>query len=165
MERRLVEWLFAPGPWGITAVLFFSALVVSLLPLPDDGKVEAMRRVLAALAVLHFFMMRSVILMCLLEWLLSAFSFIPQYFLSVAIFAFACHALIGAALDSVWLRFGARIAGALYVWAGLDLVRAYSDGDTSALKTFWLSWLMTPPLVRRLLARRARRRLEALRAK
>lgn len=165
MEWRLLDWLFAPGTWGNTAALFFlSALVVAFLPLSDDGKLETMRRVLPVLAVLHFFMMRSVILLCFLEVALSVLSVIAQYVLSAVVFAAVCHALLGCRMDSGWLLLGARIAGAFYTWSGLDIVRAYRDENTSSLKTLWLSWLMTPLLARRLLARRARRRIEELRA-
>ena len=164
MERRFLDWLFAPGAWGNTAALFFlSALVVAFLPLSDDGKLETMRRVLPVLAVLHFFMMRSAILMCLLEVALSVLSVIAQYVLSAVVFALAAHAFANAGMDSGWLQLGARLAGAFYTWSGLDIVHAYGDENTSSLKTLWLSWLMTPLLARRLLVRRARLRIEELR--
>lgn len=161
-----MEWLFAPGAGGITVTLFFlSSLLVYFLPMTDDEKIRAILSTTLVLAVLYFFTARCESLMRFFDKLLSVLSSITLYVLTVCIFAVACHALTGVAIESAWLRIVAQIASASYVWAGLRLVRMYCGADTSVLKMVWLSWFMTPLLTERLLARRARVQMEVLMAK
>ena len=166
MERRVLEWVFAPGAGGVTVTLFlFSSLLVCFFPMTDDEKFRAVLGTATVLAVLHYFVARCESLMRFFDKLLSVLSSITLYVLTICIFAVACHALTGVAIDSAWLRIAAQIASASYVWAGLRLVRIYGGADTSVLKIVWLSWLMTPLLTERLLIRCVRRQVEALMAK
>ena len=161
MERRVLDWLFALGAWSITGALFlFASLVISLIPMADNEMFMAFQGMIAALAVLHFFMMRHKSVMRLWDCLLAFLSFIVLYVLTAGIFAIACHTLTGAAMDNTWLGFAARLASAFYVWAGIDLLRAYGGVDTFALKVILLSWLMTPFLAKRLFKRREKMRWE-----
>ena len=166
MERRVLEWLFAPGAWAVTATLFFfSSLVVYFLPMTADEKFGAIRGVVLVLVVLHYFVAHYEVLLLLSDWLLAAILSIPLYFLSVVIFIAACHVFWGAATNAVWLQFVARIASACYLWACVHLARRHGGKDTSALKIFWLSWFMTPALSDQLLGRRERIILAAIRLK
>ena len=127
--------------------------------MPDDEKFKALRNVISVLAVLYFYVARYDILLCFLDWLLSMLSFLVLYVLSIVIFSITLHTLAGMAFDSDWLQISARIVSAFYMWAGMRLVRTYGSKDTSALKTVWLSWLMTPLLAERLIVRREKMRL------
>lgn len=163
MERRVLEWLLAPGAWAVTATLFFfSSLVVYFLPMTADEKFGAIRGVVLALVVLHFVVVRCKVLLFILDWLLTTILVIPLYFLAVVIFIAACHALLGTATDAVWLQFAARIASACYIWECGRLGRRNGGEDASALKIVWLSWFMTPILAGRLLARHERNILAAI---
>ena len=166
MERRVFEWLFAPGAWAVTVTLFFfSSLVVYFLPMTADEKFGAIRGVVLALVVLHFFMARCEVLLLLLDWLLATLLFIPLYFLSVVIIVAVCHVLLGTATDAAWLQLAARMASACYLSAVARLARRHGGEDESALKIVWLSWFMTPLLAGRLLARHERNILSAIRSK
>ena len=158
-----MEWLFAPGAGSVTITLFlFSLLVIGWLPMTDDEKLLVIKGSILVLPILYFFVDRCDVLLCLLDWLLSMLSFIVLYVLSVVIFSMVCHALAGVAIDSDRLGITARIVSSFYVWAGVRLVRKYGGVDTSALKTIWLSWLITPPAAERLLDRRGKMLLEEL---
>ncbi len=162
MERRVLDWLFALGAWSITAALFlFASLVMSLIPMTDNEMFMAFLGVILVLAVLHIFLVRHKGVIRFWDCLLALLSAIALYVLTAGIFAVACHALTGVAMDGAWLGIAARLASAFYVWAGIDLIRAYGGMDTSLLKAIVLSWLMTPFLAKRLLVRRERIRLEA----
>lgn len=161
MERRVLDWLFSFGAWSITAALFlFASLVMSLIPMTDNEMFMAFLGVILALAILHIFMGRHKSVIRFWDCLLSILSAIALYVLTAGIFAMTCHALTGAAMDNAWLGIAARLASAFYVWAGIDLLRAYGGVDTSLLKAIVLSWLMTPFLAKRLLTRRERMRWE-----
>ena len=69
MERRVLEWLFAPGAWAVTATLFFfSSLVVYFLPMTADEKFGAIRGVVLVLVVLHYFVAHYEVLLLLSDW-------------------------------------------------------------------------------------------------
>ena len=54
MERRVLEWVFAPGAGGVTVTLFlFSSLLVCFFPMTDDEKFRAVLGTATVLAVLH----------------------------------------------------------------------------------------------------------------
>lgn len=166
LERRILKWLFAPGAGVVTVTLFlFSSMVICRLPMTDDEKVGAIWGMILALAVLHFFVTRCEVLRFLLDGLLLVPLLIVVYVLAAAIFIEACHALTGVATNSNWIRLLARIFSASYMWAGVRLVRTHGGMDTSALKTAWLSWLITPPLAERLLDRWGKMLLKELMAK
>ena len=161
MERRVLDWLFALGAWSITAALFlFASLVIALIPMTDNEMSVAFRGVIAALAILHIFMVRHKSVMRILDCLLALLSVIALYVLFAGTFAEVCHVLTGAAMDNAWLRIAAQFTSAAYVSAGVHLLRLYGGGDISLLKAILLSWLMTPFLAHRLLARRERMRWE-----
>lgn len=161
-----MKWLFAPGAWVVTAtLLLFSSLVVYYLPMTADEKFGAIRGVVLVLAVLHFFVARCEVLRFLLDFLLSVILFIPLYFLSVVLFIAACHVFLGAATDTVWLQFAARIASACYMGECAQLARRNAGEDTSALKLLWLSWFTTPLSVRRMLDRRTKNLLEEIQSR